>query len=651
MNLMTHPYRTWWTAAEIAEAGLPHMPGTQRGVSILAERESWRKAEGSARRRAGAGGGWEYHFSLFPRRAQAAIAARALVPGKTETPPPRDRTAVWAEFEALPEAARATARTRLAAVEAVEVLVGAGQTRQEAVGAVAATAGASRRTIWNWLAAVRLVDPADRLPWLAPRHRTAAREVERADCAPEAWEAFTADYLRLEGPALTSCYRRTGRLAAAHGWAWPSERSVRRKVEAGIERATLVLARRGVEGLKKLYPPQVRDKSGLHALECVNADGHKWDVAVRWPDGTIGRPMMVTFQDVYSGKVLSKVIDQSENRTGVLLAFGDMVEEFGIPDHCVMDNGRGFASKWVTGGIPNRYRFKVKADDPLGVMPQLGIQVHWTFPYSGRSKPIERAFRDMCEDIAKDPRFAGAWMGNRPDAKPENYGSRAIDLETFVRVVDEGIAEHNARRGRRSEICGGRSFDEAFAESYARAPIRKATPEQRRMWLLGVENLSAHRDSGALRLMENTYWADWLTGFAGQKLSARFDPLDLQAGLHVYRIDGRYLGHAACREKVGFLSMDDAQTHARANRSRMRAERERLKAINTMTVLELGRQLDGLGGVEPPAAPATKVVRGIFAGGQAAAAAMSEPGFDRQTDTDAAWEQWQRGVTQLYPRE
>src|SRR5690606_36743207 len=133
----------------------------------------------------------------------------------------------------------------------------------------------------------------------------------------------------------------------------------------------------------------------------------------------------------------------------------------------------------------------LEADIP-GLFTALGCEIHWATPYAGQSKPIERAFRDMCDAIAKDPRFAGAWTGNRPDAKPENYASKAVPFETFLAVVAEGIEEHNLRQGRRSAVAWGRSFAEVFAESYEKAPIRKATEAQRRLWLMGAKGLSVN---------------------------------------------------------------------------------------------------------------------------------------------------------------
>uniref|UniRef100_UPI0039800C3B transposase domain-containing protein n=1 Tax=Salmonella sp. s54836 TaxID=3159673 RepID=UPI0039800C3B len=95
--------------------------------------------------------------------------------------------------------------------------------------------------------------------------------------------------------------------------------------------------------------------------------------------------------------------------------FRDVVERYGIPHHAWLDNGRGFASKLLTGGVANRYRFKVREEDPTGILVALGVQIHWATPYHGQAKPIERAFRDLCDRVAKHPAFAGAYTGHRVD--------------------------------------------------------------------------------------------------------------------------------------------------------------------------------------------------------------------------------------------
>jgi len=69
------PSKIWWTADEIAAAALPDLQATKRGVNSHADRCGWRGHPEFARRRAGRGGGWEYHWKLFPLRAQKKLIA------------------------------------------------------------------------------------------------------------------------------------------------------------------------------------------------------------------------------------------------------------------------------------------------------------------------------------------------------------------------------------------------------------------------------------------------------------------------------------------------------------------------------------------------------------------------------------------------
>jgi putative transposase len=253
----------------------------------------------------------------------------------------------------------------------------------------------------------------------------------------------------------------------------------------------------------------------------------------------------------------------------------------------------------------------VRKDDPLGVLPNLGIQVHWAKPASGQSKPIERGLRDFAKDIALDPRFDGAYTGNRPDAKPENYGNRAIPLDDFVKVVAEGVEEHNSRQGRLSPTARGRSFDETFAESYAIAPIRKATEDQRRLWLMGQETGKLNKDNGQLQLFRNFYHSDWMSERAGKKIVARFDPEDLHSGVHIYELDGSYLGFAECRQKVGFFNATGAKEVERRTHRIKRAQKELLKAHRPLSVQDIAADRTARAATQSELVEA-KVVKPVF---------------------------------------
>lgn len=126
-----------------------------------------------------------------------------------------------------------------------------------------------------------------------------------------------------------------------------------------MPRVTQVFGREGAAGLMRCFPAQIRDRTTLTAMEGVNADCHKFDVFVRWMDGKVIRPQIVAFQDLYSGKILSWRIDHDPNSVMVMAAFGELVENWGIPRHCLFDNGHEFANKWMTAGAPTRFRFKI----------------------------------------------------------------------------------------------------------------------------------------------------------------------------------------------------------------------------------------------------------------------------------------------------
>jgi hypothetical protein len=266
----------------------------------------------------------------------------------------------------------------------------------------------------------------------------------------------------------------------------------------------------------------------------------------------------------------------------------------------------------LTGGTPNRYRFKVKEEDPTGILTGLGIEIHWATPYHGQAKPIERAWRDLCENVAKHPACAGAYTGNTPSATPSDYGSKAIEWDAFVEIVNTAIAEHNARPKRRTRVCGGiHSFDSVFAASYAQSTIRKATPEQLRTMLLAAEVVTADQRDGSVRLAGNRYWCEALAEHAGKKVQLRFDPDALQAPVGVYNLAGTFLGDAECIAAVGFADTNAAREHTRARREFIRANKLQARATVRMEAAAVAAQLPA---PAPETLPSARVVAPLFRG-------------------------------------
>ncbi|HEY0464569.1 MAG TPA: transposase domain-containing protein [Polyangiaceae bacterium] len=622
----------WYSAAELA--GLPGMPGTDRGVLKKAGRDNW-----PSREREGRGGGREYPFTALPGATQLGLLRQRARQHRAQPPTQRFREqqidAAHERFERLPQSMRDVAMERLQALRAVLELEREGYPLMQARALVSAdllkrgVRGASVANMRRWAAIVEGVELNHWLVLLVPNYTGCQ---VRAEVSVEAWDFFKGAYLRMSAPNAAICYEHLQRRAAETGWTVPSLKTLQRRIETELPRELRIAARRGKEALDKTYPAMERDRSSFAAMEALNADGHKFDVFVRWPDGTVGRPIMLGWQDLRSGKLVGYSVGPTETSELVRLSFRNVVEKYGIPSKVWLDNGRAFASKLITGGAANRFRFKVKAEDPRGIIQSLVDEVHWTLPYHGQSKPIERAWKDLCETVAKHPAFEGAYTGNKPDAKPENYGSRAVPIQQFMRVLDVEIAAHNARPGRRTRACEGMlSFDQVFNAAYADSEIRKATADQLRQLLLATHAVKASTSDGSVRVAGNRYWCEAMGKYAGKKLMLRIDPERLHASAHVYTMANVYVGEAQCIAALGFADSNAAHEHGRARQKYKRAVLDQLAAELRMSAAQVA---DQLAACTPPQeeTPESKVIVPLF--GRGRAPQVTQPEALQATGTD-----------------
>ena len=438
---------------------------------------------------------------------------------------------------------------------------------------------------------------------LAPRHVGCTAF---AECSPQAWGAFRTDYLRAEQPTAAHSHRLVLRLGEASDWVVPrSPATFLRRLRREVPVQVVVLARQGPEALDRMRPAQQRDREALAVMEAICADGHRWDVRVEWPDGRTGRPMMVAWQDIRSGKPLAWRIGCEETADAYRLSLADVLWKYGAPEHVIVDNGRGIAAKALTGGS-GAFRGKRLPGDPVGLLTQLigGDSVHWTTPYSGQSKPIERAFKDFASGIAKDIRLAGAYTGRDTVSKPHNYGSKAIPLEAFRRVVADGIAEHSARRGRRGLGMHGRSFDEVFEAGMAGREPRSLPEAQLARWLLASGVVTARKADGAVALHGNRYWSrDLATALAGKsragrKVVVRYDPERLDRPVTVERADGSLVARAEVLGKTAFFDSEAAKRHKKAQHRARKATKAALE-LHAGSAGAVAEALDSLAAPEP----------------------------------------------------
>jgi transposase InsO family protein len=583
--------QAWFTASELEALALPGLPGDKRSINRRAQAERWASRQGAdgmllTRARRGArGGGVEYHARLLPAEAQLELARRGYACCQPETPK-SDSDQLWAWFDRQKASVKAEAQRRLAIINAIHTHCATGVKISAAVPVAAAEHGIGASTIFGWLKQVRGVERSDWLPTLADNRKGGGK---KADIDPEIWEHLKSNWLRPEEPPFAACLLRAQEMAAARGLTLPSPRTLLRRLQREVPRSVQIMARKGTEALERHVPEARRSVEGLHAMHAVNIDGHVFDVFVEHPNDPSKRvrPTLIGIQDIYSRKILGWQLDLSENVLATRLAFAQVFRDFGIPKICLLDNSRTFASKALTAGAETRYRYKVDPEEPAGLLVSLGIEVRFAQIYSGKSKPVERAWRELADHISRGPECAGAYTGNSPKNKPANYGSRAVPWAEFEQIVAQGIARFNARVGRKGGACKGRSCDVTFAESYAANAIQKANDAQLRMALLAAERKRLNSRTGEIELYGNRYYSDVFLEHLGAQVTVRFDPANLHREIHVYDREGKYLAQADLIADHGFFDQAGAIQTSKRRKEIRRAVKAGLEAERTLEAADI----------------------------------------------------------------
>ncbi|XWJ90942.1 transposase domain-containing protein [Phytobacter ursingii] len=647
--------------------GVPGLPTTLQGLRYSLNKCADNSPE-LVRKRAGSKA-FEYHISVLPPEVRAELlASKGLIEtssGIIDLPARRkvttdvaenfERQQLWQHWESATHEQRSRAEARARAVALVAELVDSGLSLRLAMKTAAHKLLMSEGSLRNLYYRVQSRSRDVWAPVLLDRRlREKCKTSREAPISEEAWQFFLGDYLRPEEPCFTKSYELLVIAATEYGWEIPSERTLRRRVEREIDARVLVATRKGDNALARMFPSQQRTVAQLHAMEWINGDGYQHNVFVRWYNGEVIRPKTWVWQDVHSRKIIGWRTDVSENSDSIRLSLMDAIATFGKPEHVTIDNTRAAANKWLSGGVPNRYRFKVKPDDPMGILPMLGIQVHWTSVIGGKgwgqAKPIERAFGvgGLGDYIDKHPSLAGAYTGPNTQNKPDNYGDRVVDVETFITAISEGIAMYNARLKRDTEMCRGElSFDQAFERSYSNAIVTRLSDEQIRQLMLPAEAVTVKvtgefflESGGTLYGRKNSYWHPSLANIRQRKITVRFDPRNLHSEVACYDLDGRFLCMAECRSAVAFGDTEKGREHSRQRKQMMTHTKRAARAQRRMSAIEVN---DLLPKVAPPEPPQRHIVERVFTDGNALKKAMEIQ--EEQNENDVIFQALMKSVS------
>ncbi|HFE39334.1 MAG TPA: hypothetical protein ENK06_13120 [Gammaproteobacteria bacterium] len=606
--------KEWFTASFIA--GMPGVPKTESGVKRKAKKNGW-----ESRRRAGKGGGIEYSINSLSELTQAALLTKLEKETKTidEEHQKKTNESLWIMAQKRTDQQREIGFERAAILH--QVLKLKKQMKMPILKSIRTVAEANNLkygTVRNWYygASGRPWEGAKNHPkadWpalLTPKHtgRITAQNYE------EAWEYFKSHWLHRRQPSVTDSYRRMVEVANEKGWQIPTERKIRLRISREIPQTTIVLQREGPIALNRMYPSLRMDKTCFHAGQAVSGDGVKFDkLYIDWGDEILKTTTAWVWKDIYSGKILAHRVAKTENTDVFRLATYDLTAVC-LPEYVQIDNTRVAANKAMTGrSFSRRNRFRDKENDPVGLLEQLGMHVHFTNPDQETSnpgvKPIERDFGigGIHSEVTTNPKLI-----DRGHSK-----ATAIPVDEFITIVAEEVSRFNARKKRRSDVCRGLlSYDDAFNESYAKSTVRTATKTQRRLLLLMQEVVHASKRSGTITLkagaangQKHRYWCQELSEFRGQDLVAFYDPENLEKPVSLHTIKGQYIADA---DRITQSMFNDTATAREWNKIKRRnhqsakkiaAEETRMTAMQRKNLYPEAPDID----VPPPG-----VVQGHF---------------------------------------
>lgn len=549
----------------------------------------------------------------LPEGIARAVAQRAGIPRKRNDAAPEPWT--QDEFEEITTwffklhkhvQEQAGERARLL-WDFEDMIVPAGMTKADAALVWCKERGISRSALYNWRSKVMHL-PRQRWLYALVSEKRPGNGPQRikADMDTQLWDYIKQSWLTQSKPALLPIYRRAQQMAEQRGLTLPSCKTISRRL-AEIPLPARTLARDGAQALEEMYPPMRRDFTSLQIHEIWNADGRMADVHVRWPDGSVSRPIIVAWLELRTRTVVGWAMGKSESAHLVRQALAAGLERTHvIPRRAYLDNGRAFASKEITGGQASRYRFKVQPDEMQGVLTLLGTSVTWAKPYNGKAKPIESFWRTLAE-AEKRPEFVGAYCGNKPENRPEEHDvENAVDVARYESVVREELEAYHARK-HRGDGMDGRAPDQVYEALMEYAVVTQPSADQIRRCTLAVEQVALSR-SGEVSVLGNRYGDDVTASLRRGVYTACYDPGDATKPVELW--DGTTLvAKPPLLAKTGFADQSAAQDHSRAKNALKRSACEQLKAQLAMdTAADWTTPRAGL--QEPgPALPRAKVAQ------------------------------------------
>jgi hypothetical protein len=311
--------------------------------------------------------------------------------------------------------------------------------------------------------------------------------------------------------------------------------------------------RLGKKRFDDLYMPYVEQNiSQYRSLDLVVSDHHVLDCVITYR-GQLIRPWLTTFQDYRSGKIVGFFPTIKPSSLSIIAAYYMCCIRYGVPKAVLFDNGKDYRSKLINGYKTTAKQFTPEGIEKetevffQGILPALGSEVHFTRPYSGKSKGRqERYYRILGEYLAKD---IGSYTGSDTTTKPDdavlmwrsiNGMAKREDIPTweyFTQAAAAMIEYINDTFTSQGKGMDGKTRSRVFTENLPEA-VRHVSKEELQQALYRSEVRRCGRNG--IKHHNVNYYHPALVGYSGQDVVIR-NKIITDNEMPVYALDGTFI--------------------------------------------------------------------------------------------------------------
>lgn len=597
---MTANYRHG-TDPELTSEAVAELLGiTERGVRKSCDESRYHAAHKDA------SGAWRIPLSSLPPLAQTKYWAKHThgAPGGWQEKDRRELSedgaeTLWEFFEKATTKLKKQAYKDAEACQAWQIMKAQDMHFQAALDVLKEEFGLSKSTLYDKLKRIKGYEP-QHWPALLVGQWT-GENARRAEWHGEAYQFFIGNALT-PGCKIRVAWARTKRHAEKNGWGVIPSYDTAKNDFKKLPHDVVTLIKEGETALKVKSPTAIRDYDfPLHTIWSL--DGRRMDLMVIDRKGKYGekgrifRLWILAIQEVRSRMTLGYALGGALNADLVRGAFLVALKTTGrhIPRQMQMDNGMENAAKEISGGAPWRRRGKVMEDEIIGLFPMLDIEVTWATVAHGQTKPVERMFGTLAQMVETQPDFRGAYCGNSPEARPEEWdASRAVPVERLEQVLDEEIAAYH-RTPHRGNGMGGKSPLQVYVEQMNMPGVAypKINQAQLRLCAYSAAPITIRRDA-SFTILGAAYWSEGTAKLApGKGYYARYNPHDLSDTVYVYRKE-KLLCEAKRKELTAFNDKAAGKETMKKRATYTKAVKQQARALQDLSNSESREYLNAL---------------------------------------------------------